>query len=255
MRSSDSHDAGPGRGSPGPSRERPRLAKQAKPAQRDGIKRDGIKRPRTWLTIGEASQALGVDPDTLRRWSDAGKIAVFQTPGGHRRFRRETIQAMLPRPRRWRGAPLASLGEAPDRISAEFRRRVRSDVAEQDWRARLDEDSLRWFRERGVRMSGLLLGHLGKAQRGPADEHLAQAESLGREYGAQAARSQLSLGEATEAFLFFRARFMTEIANVARRRSLDAARAASLFEEADRGLDRVILALINGHQAARVRRR
>ncbi|MFN2521112.1 MAG: helix-turn-helix domain-containing protein [Candidatus Limnocylindria bacterium] len=303
MRSSDSDDVGPGRTLPGPSAERPGLAKQAKPAQRDGIiechdesyqapqrprvrkqakpaQRDGIieadagshqagERPRlakqakpaqrdgitrTWLTIGQASGALGVDPDTLRRWSDAGQIAVFQTPGGHRRFRRETIRAMLPRPRRWRGAPLASLGEAPDRISAEFRRRVRSDVAEQDWRARLDEDSLRWFRERGVRMSGLLLGHLGKTSR-PAGEHLAEAESLGREYGAQAARSQLSLGEATEAFLFFRARFMTEIASVARRRSLDAARAASLFEEADRGLDRVILALINGHQAARVRTR
>ena len=161
---------------------------------------------------------------------------------------------MLPRPRRWRGAPLAAIGETPDRISAEFRRRVRSDVAEQDWRARLDEDSLRWFRERGVRMSGLLLGHLGADSRGRG-KHLAEAESLGREYGAQAAHSELSLGEATEAFLFFRARFMREIATVARRRSLDATRAADLFEQADRGLDRVILALINGHQAARMRRR
>ncbi len=205
-----------------------------------------------WLTVGEASRALGVDPDTLRRWSDTGKIAVFQTPGGHRRFTRDSIQAMLPRPRRWRGAPLASIGEAPDRISAEFRRRVRSDVGDQDWRARFDEDSLRWFRERGVRMSDLLLGHLGRGRRGGDDKYLAEAEALGREYGAEAARSELSLGEATQAFLFFRARFMAEIANVARRRSLDAARAASLFEEADRGLDRVILALINGHQAARV---
>ncbi len=208
-----------------------------------------------WLTLGEASSVLGVDPDTLRRWSDAGKVPVFHTPGGHRRFTRDAIQAMLPRPRRWRGSSLASIGEKPDRISAEFRRRVRSDVAEQDWRARLDEDSLRWFRERGVRMSDLLLGHLGSARPGRDEKHLAGAESLGREYGAEAARSGLSLGEATEAFLFFRARFMREIANVARRRSLDAARAASLFEEADRGLDRVILALINGHQEARVRTR
>jgi hypothetical protein len=41
---------------------------------------------------------------------------------------------------------------------------------------------------------------------------------------------------------------MAEIAHVARRRSLEAAQAALLFEEADRALDRIILAMIAGHQ-------
>ena len=59
----------------------------------------------------------------------------------------------------------------------------------------------------------------------------------------------MSLGEATQAFLFFRARFMAEIAQVARRRSLETSQAATLFADADRALDRVILALIAGHQA------
>ena len=49
--------------------------------------------------------------------------------------------------------------------------------------------------------------------------------------------------------LFFRARFMAEIAQVARRRALETSQAAALFAEADRALDRVILALITGHQA------
>jgi len=62
-------------------------------------------------------------------------------------------------------------------------------------------------------------------------------------------RGTLSLGEATQAFLFFRARFLAEIANVARRRALEANQAAALFEEADRALDTVILALIHGHRA------
>jgi len=42
---------------------------------------------------------------------------------------------------------------------------------------------------------------------------------------------------------------MAEIAQVARRRSLETSQAASLFAEADRALDRIILALIAGHQA------
>ena len=162
---------------------------------------------------------------------------------------RSSIDAMLPRPRQARRQSLSALGEAPDRVSAEFRKRVRVDLAAQDWYSRFDEDSLRWFRERGVRMSNLLLGHLDTTRAVGRDQLIAQAETLGREYGVEARRHGLSLGEGTQAFLFFRARFMAEIANVARRRSLASEQAALLFEEADRALDRVILALIAGHQA------
>jgi excisionase family DNA binding protein len=202
-----------------------------------------------WLTLGEASRLLGVDPDTLRRWADNGKVDVLKTPGGHRRFLRASIEGMLPRPRQPARRSLSDIGEAPDRIAAEFLKRVRSDLATQDWHARFDEASLRWFRERGVRMSDLLIGHLDAVRRPPRDDHLEQAATLGREYGAEAKRRGLSLGEATQAFLFFRARVLAEIANVARRRSLEAAPAALLFAAADRALDTVILALIDGHRA------
>ena len=191
-----------------------------------------------------------MDPDTLRRWADNGKVEVFTTPGGHRRFLRSAIDALLPRPRAIKRPSLAAMGETSDRVTAEFRKRVRTDVGDQDWHTRFDESSLRWFRERGVRMSDLLLGHLDAARRAGQEQYLAQSESLGREYGVEAKRAGLSLGEATQAFLYFRARFMAEIAHVARRRSLESAQAAVLFEEADRALDRIILAMIAGHQAA-----
>ena len=194
-----------------------------------------------WLTLGEASRMLGVDPDTLRRWADNGKVDVLKTPGGHRRFLRASIEGMFPRPRR----AVSAIGEPPDRFAAEFLKRVRTDLAGQDWHARFDEASLRWFRERGLRMSDLLIGHLDAGREG----QLQDAASLGREYGVEAKRRGLSLGEAIQAFLFFRGRFLGEIANVARRRTLGSERAASLFAEADRALDAVILALIDGHRA------
>ena len=198
-----------------------------------------------WLTLGEASRMLGVDPDTLRRWADNGKVEVLKTPGGHRRFLRVSIEGMLPRPRR----SLSAIGEAPDRVAAEFRKRVRSDLATQDWTRHFDETSLRWFRERGMRMSDLLIGHLDAGRRPGHQTQLDQAAALGREYGVEAKRQGLSLGEATQAFLFFRARFLAEIASVARRRSLEPKPAAALFAEADRALDIVILALMDGHRA------
>ncbi|MCL5063468.1 MAG: MerR family DNA-binding transcriptional regulator, partial [Firmicutes bacterium] len=39
------------------------------------------------VNIGEAAKALGVHPETLRRWEKEGKIpAPLRTPGGTRRY-------------------------------------------------------------------------------------------------------------------------------------------------------------------------
>lgn len=58
-------------------------------------------RPRTtdheqWLTVREACVLVGVSPATLRRWSNAGEIRTFTTPGGHRRFARSSVLGLLP---------------------------------------------------------------------------------------------------------------------------------------------------------------
>ena len=48
------------------------------------------------LTPGQASQLLGIHPNTLRRWSDLGVVPAYRVgPGGHRRFRRRDLLAYL----------------------------------------------------------------------------------------------------------------------------------------------------------------
>ena len=48
-----------------------------------------------WISIGEASRIIGVTEVTLRQWSDNGFIKVFITPGGHRRYNIEEVQAFV----------------------------------------------------------------------------------------------------------------------------------------------------------------
>ena len=48
-----------------------------------------------WLSIHEACRLLGVDQSTLRRWSDSGKVPVFRTPGGHRRYAESELLALV----------------------------------------------------------------------------------------------------------------------------------------------------------------
>jgi excisionase family DNA binding protein len=50
---------------------------------------------RDLLTPAEAAHKLGVTPNTVTRWSRAGKIAAIQTMGGHRRFRRAEIERVM----------------------------------------------------------------------------------------------------------------------------------------------------------------
>ena len=54
---------------------------------------------REWYTLGQAAAFLGAAQSTVRKWADAGRLHAFYTPGGHRRFRREDLEAFLAGPR------------------------------------------------------------------------------------------------------------------------------------------------------------
>ena len=47
------------------------------------------------MTPAEVAQLFRVDPKTVTRWADAGKITAVRTLGGHRRYQREQVMALL----------------------------------------------------------------------------------------------------------------------------------------------------------------
>ncbi len=51
--------------------------------------------PTNLLSIGEAASTLGVSVDTMRRWDAVGKLIPVRLPSGHRRYRREDIDALI----------------------------------------------------------------------------------------------------------------------------------------------------------------
>jgi excisionase family DNA binding protein len=55
--------------------------------------------PEHLLTPAEVAALVFVDPKTVSRWAQAGKIPSVRTPGGHRRFRASDVQAILRRDR------------------------------------------------------------------------------------------------------------------------------------------------------------
>ncbi|HSC49762.1 MAG TPA: response regulator [Gaiellaceae bacterium] len=70
-----------------------------------------------WLTLGQAARYLGVAQSTIRKWSDNGRVRVYKTPGRHRRYRRDDLDAFLERsgPEARRG-PVVLIVDDDDRL-------------------------------------------------------------------------------------------------------------------------------------------
>ena len=47
------------------------------------------------MTPAEVAALFRVDPKTVTRWADAGKLTAVRTLGGHRRYRRDEVQNLL----------------------------------------------------------------------------------------------------------------------------------------------------------------
>jgi|SRR5215210_2288830 len=54
------------------------------------------------LLLGEAAKAIGVSPDTLRRWERAGKLRTARDAANRRRVSRKEIERLSGRPIRHR---------------------------------------------------------------------------------------------------------------------------------------------------------
>lgn len=202
-----------------------------------------------WVGLSEASRLLGVSPATLRRWSDAGRLRVFTTPGGHRRFSRRALQRLLPHDRSRRPS-MAAAGLTPTRLARGYRRAGRTLAAELPWVLTLTDEQRALFRERGHVLAGSLVQHLDATSPEQTAHHLKEASTAAAAYGRAAAELGLSLSQTVEGFLRFRAPFHHELAAAARRRGFDGTESTELLETAERAMDRLLVATMTGHSLA-----
>lgn len=203
----------------------------------------------SWLGLGSASRLLGVSPATLRRWSNSGRIKAYTTPGGHRRFSRASVEAMLPADRT-RRPTMELLGETPDRVWRLLGAHRQGSSGRAPWLPSIGEPQRIGFRARGRSLAAALLVYLDASSSREDRQRLEACELAAGEYGRAAASAGLSLAEAVEAFLRFRGPFMAEMAGLSRRQRLDTIEATELLQKAEFALDRLLLAAMRTHAHA-----
>jgi hypothetical protein len=188
-----------------------------------------------------------VAPDTLRRWADSGRVESFVTPGGHRRFLRSALEAMMNAPRRHRYGVDRLTGSAGT-ISGEVHRRMARSAGAPPWQARLTAEQRADFRRWGQRTFNLVLEYVAAGKRSERELLLGEAEKMGALYGAEASRAGLSLAEAVEAFLFYRSPVLEAIAAHLRRRAAELADLTTAYREATAAIDGVLTALVASYR-------
>jgi excisionase family DNA binding protein len=159
----------------------------------EAIEGDGSR----WVTLGRACEILGVDESTLRRWADAGRLRVYRTPGGHRRFSLSNLQELLSGDNSGRHEQIGRMAFA--KIRQELRRARQQ---EGGWYTSLSEADRERFRDLGRRLVDMVGEYMDKRTRRPG--LLEEAHEIGVAYGRILAGAGLRLPNAVEAYIGFR---------------------------------------------------
>ena len=154
-----------------------------------------------WLSLRDACRLLDVSDTTLRQWADAGHLRVYRTPGGHRRFLRQDVEALT------QGPPPSPEPVREDSLEAPALRRIRrrlsqDSVTQQPWFQAVEPEGNDRMRLFGRRLLSLLLQESGPRRR--RQELLEEARMLGQEYGSEMLERNVALTDSVEAFVFFR---------------------------------------------------
>ena len=196
------------------------------------------------LSLGRASEMLGVSESTLRQWTDEGKIRAFVTPGGHRRYSECELREFMGVQRRVHGIrDLVARIELAPRAEVEL---ARTRFAGMPWYQKLDGDSRAQLAGLGRRVHELVLTCVSKPNR--QDETTTMARQIGREFGQYLAEIGVGLVDALDAFLVHRSPLMDASIDLVRRREAVDERAAHAMQRVSMITDEVLLALADGHQ-------
>jgi len=202
-----------------------------------------------WLGVQEASDMLGVSPATLRRWSAAGKVRAFTTPGGHRRYAETTIRQLLGRAA-GTDASGSAWGESVDRAAWLLHEQLAPVCGGLSWIQQTTPDERQILGLAGRSMVHGLLGYVDGRSDPECEAAIRPAIEAAAVHGRIAARHHGDLGQTLETFHRIRGAVVDDLAARACLAGLDTPRATRLMARANDGVDRLIVALVDAHAAA-----
>jgi excisionase family DNA binding protein len=196
------------------------------------------------LSIGDASQMLGVSEAALRTWTDEGKIKAFVTPGGHRRYLKSDLKKFIGTNQKRLG--VKSLTEKIEGTAAVHREMGAHILSSSRWGERLDGATQHRFAALGRQLLTLLTQCITRPSR--PEDTIAAARDIGRNYGEITRDLNMPLVASVSAFIQHRQPMLTATFEMMKRGEITDRQAAEAIPLVDRAIDEALVALVTAHQ-------
>lgn len=201
-----------------------------------------------WLTINGACDMLGVDQSTLRRWSDTGKVPVFRTPGGHRRYAEADLRALVGTGTRPEPAKVTHQALTDRSLSAYEEAYIRG-ARERRWFEAYGAATQEEHRRLGRRLVDLAMRYAATNPASTERESLLdEGRQIGLHYGRSGAEHGLSPAETLQAFLYFRYPLTRAVTSMIEEEEWAGKRVVRVFVEIEHFMDQVLTATIEANE-------
>lgn len=201
-------------------------------------------KPKKWLSLQEAADFLGVHFTTIRRWVDDGSIPTMITPGGHRRFLPDDLEAFAQTNRR------QHLREGIDDLwqqnALQYTRQELETQRSESWMSRFDPETTAKHRELGQRLMGLMMQYITKEEENAA--LLNEATEIGNIYAVEGKRMNSPLSQVLEALIFFKDRSVEATLQMAETAQMRPQANAKLLRRMNAMLNAVQMAIVKGYE-------
>jgi excisionase family DNA binding protein len=194
--------------------------------------------------ISAASQILGISETTLRRWTDEGRIRVFVTPGGHRRYSANELRQFMRAHRAVDGT--ASVARQLQDTVPVHRTTARADMGSAPSTSQMPREAQDHLARSGRQLLDLVVRYVTQPAKRP--ETIQRAREIGHEHGAILAAQGFSLVDSLEAFVKHRTLLVEAAARSARSGQMPGRRAVAAVALVTRVLDEALVALVAAHQ-------
>lgn len=205
-----------------------------------------------WLSVREASALIGISPATLRRWSVAGNVQAFTTPGGHRRFARSEILTLLKSPIQQSTCPIHPTNTAAH-LSRTYHHTMEQLSPWQAWLSGFGEIAKGSLREQGSRMSTSLMRYMEANDPQERRTSILCAREAAGEFGRMTAKSSLEIRQAVQVFLAFRMLFLGDIFEGSLLSQRSKFESTHMFIMATEAFDELLISLMEAHESETVR--
>jgi len=197
------------------------------------------------VSIGEASQILGVSEVTLRQWTDDRKVKAFITPGGHRRYSIDVLERLIKHPPREPG--LKQVAAKLEETSFQHGEIAREFVIATGGLQKLDGSAQRKLADAGRQMLQLVIRYV--TDRSRRSEIMQTARDVGATFGKTLAKQELPLTDSVSAFILHREPLLKAVTRMLQQGETVNRRIAPAISLVAKIMDEALVSLVATHQS------